>query len=144
MQARSLIPRSPLQRRKRPPDLQYNLFRPRHALPIIHLHPLQPGTVPNRQNAPHPHEALLDPTQQYVLSLDLGADVGADLVRVYAIDQTMNLLIAKTLLKTKAGSRPRYAAFSLDPIAGQYIFYLGAKIGSTITALSGHVRECYW
>jgi len=56
---------------------------------------------------------------RYILILDLGAD----LVRVYTIDQTMNLLTAKTLLKTKAGSRPRYAAFSLDPIAAFVYVY---------------------
>jgi hypothetical protein len=89
-----------------------------------------PGTVPNRQDAPHPHEAILDPTQQYVLITDLGAD----LVHVYAVDQKTNLLTAKTPLKAKAGSGPRHGAFTLDTIAGHYVFYLGAEIASTVTA----------
>ena len=86
--------------------------------------------MPNRQDAPHPHEAVLDPTQQYVLINDLGAD----LVRVYAVDPKTNLLTAKPSLKAKAGSGPRHAAFTLDPVAGHYVFYLVAEIASTVTA----------
>lgn len=88
-----------------------------------------PGTVPNRQDAPHPHEVVLDPTGQYLMINDLGAD----LVRVYAIGSG-NTITAKTALKAKAGSGPRHGAFSLDPIAGHYIYYLAAEIASTVTA----------
>jgi 6-phosphogluconolactonase (cycloisomerase 2 family) len=89
-----------------------------------------PGPVPNRQEAPHPHEAILDPTQQYLLIPDLGAD----LVHIYAIDQKTDLLTALTPLKAKAGSGPRHGAFTLDPIAGHYVFYLVAEIASSVTA----------
>jgi 6-phosphogluconolactonase (cycloisomerase 2 family) len=88
-----------------------------------------PGTVPNRQDAPHPHQVVLDPTGQYLLINDLGAD----LVRVYSIGSG-NLIAAMTPLKTKAGSGPRHGAFSLDPISGHYIYYLVAEIASTVTA----------
>jgi hypothetical protein len=53
---------------------------------------------------------------------------------VYAIDPQTNLLTAKTPLKAKAGSGPRHAAFTLDPISGHYVFYLVAEIASTVTA----------
>jgi 6-phosphogluconolactonase (cycloisomerase 2 family) len=89
-----------------------------------------PGPVPNRQDAPHLHEAIVDPTQQYILVPDLGAD----LVRIYTIDQKTNILTAKTPLKAKAGSGPRHGAFTLDPIAGHYVFYLVAEIASSVTA----------
>lgn len=89
-----------------------------------------PGTVPSRQDSPHPHETILDPTQQYILIPDLGAD----LVRVYGINAEDNSLIAKTPLKAVAGSGPRHGVFTLDPISGSYIFYLDAEITSTVTA----------
>jgi 6-phosphogluconolactonase (cycloisomerase 2 family) len=43
----------------------------------------KPGPNPARQEAPHPHEALLDPTGKYILVPDLGAD----LVRVFCYDE---------------------------------------------------------
>jgi len=61
-------------------------------------------------------------------------DLGADLVRVYAIDQQSNSLTAMEPLKATAGSGPRHGAFSLDPISGYYVFYLVAEITSTVTA----------
>lgn len=88
-----------------------------------------PGTVPNRQNAPHPHQVVLDPTGQYLLINDLGAD----LVRVYSIGSG-NIITPKAPLKAKAGSGPRHGAFSLDPISGHYVYYLAAEIASTVTA----------
>lgn len=40
-----------------------------------------PGTNPARQEAPHPHEALVDPTDSFIVVPDLGAD----LIRVFSI-----------------------------------------------------------
>ncbi|TVY86954.1 putative 6-phosphogluconolactonase, partial [Lachnellula willkommii] len=40
-----------------------------------------PGTIPDRQDAPHPHEALVDPTDQFIVVPDLGADY----IRVFSI-----------------------------------------------------------
>jgi len=88
-----------------------------------------PGPVPNRQDAPHPHETILDPTEQYLLVNDLGAD----LVRIYAINAD-NTLTTTPPLNAKPGSGPRHAAFSLNPISGEYVFYLAAEIASTVTA----------
>lgn len=88
-----------------------------------------PGIVPSRQDAPHPHQVVLDPTGQYLLINDLGAD----LVRIYSIGSG-NLITAKSPLQAKAGSGPRHGAFSLDPISGSYIYYLAAEIASTVTA----------
>lgn len=89
----------------------------------------RPGPVPNRQGASHPHEAILDPTQQFLLIPDLGAD----LVRIYRINSD-NTLSALSPLKVKPGSGPRHGAFTRDPISGHYIFYIGAEIASTVTA----------
>lgn len=86
--------------------------------------------MPDRQDAPHPHEAVLDPTGQYVLVNDLGAD----LVRVYAVDAASANLTARPALHAAPGSGPRHGAFSRDLIAGHYVYYLGAEIASTVTA----------
>jgi len=93
-----------------------------------------PGPVPNRQEAPHPHGANLDPTGQYIVVPDLGAD----LVRVFAIDETTNILTEVTPLYAEPGSGPRHAVFSLDPISGEYVFYLAGEIAATITAYRVH------
>jgi 6-phosphogluconolactonase (cycloisomerase 2 family) len=66
-----------------------------------------PGAVPDRQASPHPHEAVLDPTGQYIIVPDLGAD----LIRVFAINPKTQALTAKASFKTPAGSGPRHAAF---------------------------------
>ncbi|KAL3439838.1 Lactonase, 7-bladed beta-propeller-domain-containing protein [Aspergillus insuetus] len=42
-----------------------------------------PGTVPDLQDIPHPHQTLLDPTGSFVIVPDLGAD----LLRVFATDE---------------------------------------------------------
>jgi len=44
------------------------------------------------------------------------------------------MLTASAPLKAKSGSGPRHGAFSLDPVDGRYVFYLGAEITSTVTA----------
>jgi 6-phosphogluconolactonase (cycloisomerase 2 family) len=47
-----------------------------------------PGTNPSRQDAPHPHEVILDPTGSFIVVPDLGAD----LVRVFSVDPKTSLL----------------------------------------------------
>lgn len=89
-----------------------------------------PGPNADRQDAPHPHEALLDPTGQYLLVPDLGAD----LVRVFAIDAATLKLTAKEPLKAAPGSGPRHAAFwKPQPKANVTFFYLVAELGATVT-----------
>lgn len=66
-----------------------------------------PGPNAARQDAPHEHEAILDPTGQYVLVPDLGAD----LVRVFSWDQTTLKLKQLDPLHATPGSGPRHAAF---------------------------------
>lgn len=89
----------------------------------------QPGPVANRQEAPHPHQTILDPTGQYILVPDLGAD----LVRVFSINSTDNTLTATGPLQAQAGSGPRHGTFSLNPISGDYVFYLAGEITATVT-----------
>ncbi|KIW62143.1 hypothetical protein PV04_10344 [Phialophora macrospora] len=66
-----------------------------------------PGPDADGQDAPHPHEANLDPAGQYMLVPDLGAD----LVSAYGIDFNSLNLTELAPLKAPGGCGPRHAAF---------------------------------
>ncbi|KAK3944925.1 Lactonase, 7-bladed beta-propeller-domain-containing protein [Diplogelasinospora grovesii] len=87
-----------------------------------------PGVVPDRQEAPHPHEAILDPTGDYLLVPDLGSD----LVRIFAINRTSLAYTPVTPLVAAPGSGPRHGVF-LTTEAGKTFFYLIAELANTIT-----------
>lgn len=87
-----------------------------------------------RQNAPHIHQTITDPSGEYILGMDLGSD----LVRVYAINHETLLLEQRPSLKA-VRSGPRHAVFSQEPIlfpdgVASYIFYLGSELAGTVTA----------
>lgn len=94
----------------------------------------KPGPDPDRQDAPHEHEAITDPTGQYILVPDLGAD----LVRVFSWDIDTLQLKPLGSLKAAAGSGPRHAAFyNPSALAGSTTyFYLVAELAGTVTAYS--------
>jgi 6-phosphogluconolactonase (cycloisomerase 2 family) len=66
-----------------------------------------PGTIPARQDAPHPHEAILDPTDSFIVVPDLGAD----LLRIFLIDPATSLLTESTPVQVTPGAGPRHGAF---------------------------------
>ncbi|KAI1379500.1 putative isomerase YbhE [Hypoxylon crocopeplum] len=86
-----------------------------------------PGPNPSRQEAPHPHEAILDPTASYVLVPDLGAD----LVRIYQADASTLALTPVAPLAVRPGSGPRHGAFFVTP--EKTYFYLVSELGNAIT-----------
>jgi len=88
-----------------------------------------PGPIADRQEAPHPHQTILDPTESFILVPDLGADV----VHIFSIDQK-HKLTAKESLRTSPGYGPRHGIFSHDKIAGSYIFYLVGELAGKVTA----------
>ncbi|OKP11341.1 hypothetical protein PENSUB_3178 [Penicillium subrubescens] len=75
-------------------------------LQILRYQMPQPGPKP-QQDAPHPHQVILDPTGSFLLVPDLGADQ----VRVYAIDHHSGHLNACPALNYTAGSGPRHGIF---------------------------------
>ncbi|RDW80710.1 hypothetical protein BP5796_05408 [Coleophoma crateriformis] len=87
-----------------------------------------PGPNPSRQEAPHPHEALLDPTGSFVLVNDLGAD----LVRVYSIDKKTSELIESTPFHAPPGSGPRHGSFLVS--GNQTFYFLISELGNTIAS----------
>lgn len=66
----------------------------------------QPG-IKTQQDSPHPHQVILDPTGDFILVPDLGADQ----VRVYAINQHSGHLNVCPSLNYTAGSGPRHGLF---------------------------------
>jgi 6-phosphogluconolactonase (cycloisomerase 2 family) len=88
----------------------------------------EPGPVPGRQNAPHPHEALVDPTDSFIVVPDLGAD----LVRVFSINCTTSLLTESTPLKAPPGSGPRHGAFFVS--GSDTYFFLVSELANTVAS----------
>lgn len=84
-----------------------------------------PGPNP-QQNAPHPHQAVLDPTGKFILIPDLGADV----IRIYSFDANSLKVTALPSVKAKAGSGPRHIAFAVKD--GKTFAYLITELGNTI------------
>ncbi|MCI2418021.1 lactonase family protein [Saccharopolyspora sp. K220] len=74
---------------------------------------------------PHAHQVLVDPSKQWVVSVDLGADA----VFVYAFDPATGKLTQHQHLELPAGTGPRHLAFNYDRA------YLLAELNSTITVL---------
>ncbi|KAF1841915.1 putative isomerase YbhE [Cucurbitaria berberidis CBS 394.84] len=65
------------------------------------------GVDPNRQDVPHPHHAFVDPTGNFLLVPDLGAD----LIRINKIDKTSGQLTECPSAKPVPGSGPRHGVF---------------------------------
>ncbi|KAI2470968.1 putative isomerase YbhE [Annulohypoxylon bovei var. microspora] len=86
-----------------------------------------PGPNADRQEAPHPHEAILDPTASYVLVPDLGADE----VRIYQADASTLGLTPIAPLTVRPGSGPRHGTFLVTP--KKTYFYLISELGNAIT-----------
>lgn len=89
----------------------------------------EPGTVPDRQDAPHPHQAALDPTGRFILVPDLGAD----LIRIFAVPSGDSLEVTPIEpVVVAAGSGPRHVAFAVH---GEKTYaYLVTELANTIVA----------
>ncbi|EGD83857.1 hypothetical protein H112_07538 [Trichophyton rubrum D6] len=88
------------------------------------------GKVPDRQDAPHPHQALFDPTGKFVLMPDLGSD----LIRILKVDAGQKLSVAPPN-KVKPGTGPRHGV--LYPAADKpRFYYVVGELSNTVTAMS--------
>ena len=92
-----------------------------------------PGPNPERQDAPHAHEAILDPTGKYILVPDLGAD----LLRVFGWAEDTLKLTELDPLEATVGSGPRHAVFwnpyGVACEACTTYMYVVAELASTVT-----------
>jgi 6-phosphogluconolactonase (cycloisomerase 2 family) len=92
------------------------------------------GAVPARQDAPHPHETIVDPTGAFVLSPDLGAD----LIRIYSIGSDGNLMACPSYVEV-GGTGPRHGAWSVD---GK-VLYVANELANTVHAfMVSYVKGC--
>ncbi|KAL7950205.1 Lactonase, 7-bladed beta-propeller domain-containing protein [Trichoderma barbatum] len=85
-----------------------------------------PPTDPERQDAPHPHEAVLDPTGKFLVVPDLGMD----LIHLYSFDPNTLALKDITPVSVKPGSGPRHIAFVAK--GSKTFAYLVTEMGNAI------------
>ncbi len=83
------------------------------------------GPNPGRQEGPHAHMVLLDPSGDRLFACDLGADS----VFVYAFDAAQGQLTQEQEVKMQPGSGPRHMALHPDGTAG----YVLGELDSTLT-----------
>ncbi len=90
------------------------------------------GADPNRQEAPHTHSILLDPSGRYALV----ADLGKDQVVVYKFDSLLGRLTlnSPSALHLAPGSGPRHMGF----LPGGSYFYVVNELTSTVSAYRFH------
>lgn len=86
-----------------------------------------PGPVPDRQEAPHLHDAVLDPTKKFILVPDLGSD----LIRIFRIDSGSKSVTPVTPIKAVPASGPRHCAFAV--VGQNTYFYTVNELGNSIT-----------
>jgi 6-phosphogluconolactonase len=82
------------------------------------------GPDHERQQEPHAHQIVPDPTGRYLLSVDLGTDT----VYSYQLDLNTGKLTQRHTSRLRAGSGPRHLAFSVD---GRFAF-VAAELGGTV------------
>lgn len=87
-----------------------------------------------QQDASHPHQVLLDPTGSFILVPDLGADI----IRVNAIDKASGKLRTCPEIPFKAGSGPRHGVFWTGESGkkGETMLYTVSELGGNLTAFS--------
>lgn len=90
----------------------------------------QPGPNRGRQDAPHPHQVLFDPTNTFLFVPDLGADI----TRIFTIGSNGQLNALQNLVSAP-GSGPRHGIFYPN-VQGQQPtnFYLIHELSNTVVA----------
>ncbi|KAK3318548.1 YkgB protein [Apodospora peruviana] len=90
----------------------------------------QKGPNPDRQEKPHPHQAILDPTGKFLLVPDLGFDR----VHVFSLDQVTLKQTELAPLLSPPGSGPRHGVFVK---AGEKtLFYVITELSNQIIGYS--------
>ena len=91
------------------------------------------GRGPNasRQDKPHPHSIIADPTGKYLLAPDLGAD----LVRIFSVDASSGKLTQCTNAQAGSGDGPRHGAFwTKSGDTGATMYYTVNELGNSVTS----------
>lgn len=86
-----------------------------------------PGPVPARQDVPHLHHTILDPSKRFMVVPDLGAD----LLRVYSLKRGSIAWTEIDPVQALPGSGPRHGVFAT---AGHNtFFYVLNELSNTIS-----------
>ena len=86
-----------------------------------------PGPIYDRQRAPHPHQAILDPSGQHIFVPDLGADK----VHILSVESGDSLKLKRlNPIKTKEGTGPRHGVFTGNGTEGVRFYLVGELDGS--------------
>lgn len=117
-------------------------------LPLDNGQPLQTlkytmngkGPNPARQDAPHPHHAFTDPTGDFLLVPDLGADM----IRIYSIEKTSGKLTECPAAQPPPGTGPRHGTFWSPATASSRIrraaegtmLFIANELGNSVSAWS--------
>lgn len=85
---------------------------------------------PQRQQGPHAHSVVVDPSNRFALV----ADLGLDRIMIYRLDLEAGKLVANDppFAKVPAGSGPRHLAFHPN---GRFLYCIN-ELASTLTAFS--------
>ncbi|THY51912.1 3-carboxy-cis,cis-mucoante lactonizing enzyme, partial [Aureobasidium pullulans] len=94
----------------------------------------KPGPNAERQDAPHEHEAVLDPTGNFIVVPDLGAD----LIRIFSIDAGSGDLVAEKPFAVLPGSGPRHVVFyqpyGVVGTQATTFMFLVSELANTVTS----------
>ncbi|KAF2456397.1 Lactonase, 7-bladed beta-propeller-domain-containing protein [Lineolata rhizophorae] len=92
----------------------------------------EPGPNRYRQDAPHPHEVLLDPTGAFLLAPDLGLDQ----IHMWAIDAATGNLTECAPVATEPGIGPRHGVFWTAGAAADAAttLFVANELGNSVTA----------
>ncbi|THZ92432.1 3-carboxy-cis,cis-mucoante lactonizing enzyme [Aureobasidium pullulans] len=94
----------------------------------------KPGPDAERQDAPHEHEAVLDPTGNFIVVPDLGAD----LIRIFSIDAGSGDLVAEKPFAVLPGSGPRHVVFyqpyGVVGTQATTFMFLVSELANTVTS----------
>ncbi|KAH8742858.1 Lactonase, 7-bladed beta-propeller-domain-containing protein [Diaporthe sp. PMI_573] len=86
-----------------------------------------PGPVAGRQDSPHPHQALLDPSGRFFVVNDLGTD------SVLVLDSQNDFNISNRVT-VEAGTGPRHGAFIPSGAEKATHYFLACEITSVVKA----------
>ncbi|KAK4561323.1 hypothetical protein LTR86_004640 [Recurvomyces mirabilis] len=89
------------------------------------------GHGPNygRQDAPHPHQVVVSPNGQFLVSPDLGADQ----IRVWSINQSNGNLTACPSYVVPGGTGPRHATFDTVSNGSRAVMYVANELANSIS-----------
>ncbi|THW25621.1 3-carboxy-cis,cis-mucoante lactonizing enzyme [Aureobasidium pullulans] len=94
----------------------------------------KPGPNAERQDAPHEHEAVLDPSGNFIVVPDLGAD----LIRIFSIDAGSGDLVVEKPFAVLPGSGPRHVVFyqpyGVVGTQATTFMFLVSELANTVTS----------